>query len=59
MTLLSLSGKAAAMTHQHTKFDENGEPIVEEHNEAEESATRAEAKKLLLKALDTSLDKNT
>jgi tetratricopeptide (TPR) repeat protein len=57
LTLVSLSGKAAAMTRQHTKFDENGEPIIEQHDEAKESATRAEAKKYLLKALNTSLDK--
>ena len=57
LTLLSLSGKAAAMTHKHTKFDENGEPIEEAHDEVAESETRAEAKKLLLKALNTSLEK--
>ena len=57
LTLLSLSGKAAAMTKQHTTFDDNGEPIDEEHDEVQQSDTRAEAKKLLLKALNTSLNK--
>lgn len=55
LTLVSLSGKAAAMTHQHTLRDENGD--VMEPDLEKEIAVRAEAKKLLLKALNTSLDK--
>ena len=54
LTLVSLSGKAAAMAHIHTKKDENGDILPPDLHA--ESIQRAESKKMLLKALNTSLD---